>query len=54
VGIIAVSENPLLFDECIANLMGVHIKKIPTLVGSRKARKYSIAECDEKGIITLK
>ncbi len=36
VGIIAAGFNSVCFDECIAELMGMDIKKIPTLLTARK------------------
>lgn len=36
VGIIALGENPVVFDEVIATLMGADISRIPTLLHARK------------------
>jgi uncharacterized protein (DUF362 family) len=35
IGMIAMGEDPLLFDEAIATLMGFDTNKIPTFVGIR-------------------
>lgn len=51
VGIIAMGDNPVCFDEIIAKLMGAKIECIPTLTQARKSKsKYKIVsrECTPK------
>lgn len=52
VGIIAVGEDPVCFDECIATLMGAKIEQIPTLVNAREViNQYPLVEKSDYGRI---
>ena len=52
VGVIAVGENPVLFDECLAALMGADVPQLPTLTCARQAAgRYPLAAPDQCGII---
>ncbi len=44
VGIIAMGDNPVSFDETIATLMGAIIDKIPTLHYARNAKRYNLID----------
>jgi len=51
VGIIAAGLNPVCFDEAIASLMGMDIKKIPTISAVRGIQKqYKMAEDGQEPI----
>lgn len=53
VGAIAISSNPVCFDEIIASLMGFDIKKIPTLVLARNVKnKYSIIDNEKSRVLS--
>lgn len=52
VGIIALGENSLLFDECLAPIMGVDAKDIPTLRQARTVKgKCLLAPIETRGTI---
>ncbi len=52
VGIIAIGEDPVCFDECIATIMGAKLEQIPTLVNARSVlNRYPIVDKDSIGII---
>lgn len=52
VGIVAVGDDPVCFDEVIATLMGIDINKIPTLYQARNiAGKKSLIEKNSKALI---
>lgn len=50
-GIIAVSDNIVCFDEIVASIMGLDIKKIPLLKNIRNKRKYKLVNNEDIGII---
>lgn len=54
VGIIAMGENPVCFDECIAKLMGAKLEMIPTLRHARnpKGKLTLVNEKEEAMIIS--
>lgn len=52
VGIIALADNSVVFDECIAPIMGVDAKDIPTIRNARKVTgKYQLVKENEYGTI---
>lgn len=52
VGIIALGNDPVCFDEAIATIMGMDIKKIPTLIQARNMTgSLRFTESDSKAII---
>lgn len=50
-GIIAVSDDIVCFDEIVASMMGLDIKKIPLLKNIRNKRKYNLVNNEDIGII---
>lgn len=52
VGAIAIGENPVCFDECIATIMGADITRIPTLRNARNIHgDYKYATEEDVGVI---
>lgn len=51
-GIIAMGENLVCFDEVIATILGLDIKKISLFKHLREKRKYPLVDNNEYGIIT--
>lgn len=52
VGIIAVGDNPVCFDEVIATIMGFNYKKIPSIVNAREfVGKYKLCSDELKSLI---
>lgn len=50
-GMIAMGENLVCFDEIVATIMGLDIKKIQLFKHTREKRKYPLVEDNEYGII---
>ena len=50
-GIIAMGDDIVCFDEIIATLLGMDIKKIPLLANIRNNRKYKLVDKKDYGII---
>lgn len=52
VGVIAVGTDAVMFDECIAKIMGANINRIPTLVNARSVLgKYQLTTTNSVGLI---
>lgn len=52
VGIVALGDNPVVFDETIATLMGADITRIPTLLHARSCKgKYELCNPNEAAVI---
>lgn len=52
VGIIAMGDNPVTFDETIGNLMGADISRIPTLIHARNCRgSYLLCDKEDEALI---
>ena len=52
VGLIAVGEDPVCFDEVMSKIMGMDPKKIPTLRQARSTRaNFSLTEKDSEAIV---
>lgn len=52
IGIIAMGDDPLYFDEVLATIMGFDINKIPTIIHAKQSTgKYRIIDNTDEGVI---